>query len=346
MTAWADQKRAKTAIRLGFAAALTAALAFAVVARDAAERAPRRVAGPVLPDWETKGREAHVIMVTTKDATFHVTRDPDGWRLPERGRHPVDPRTLDALARGLGALRLREAKTSDPAKYDRLGLGDPLQGGEGVQLDVQSSDGRALANLVIGRGRPGGGVYVRRPGAAKTFAAEGELPPIKDPADWLDLEFIPLDRADIAETKITPAEGPAYKLARENAEARDFTLAEPAAGWSLYTAGAGNSVGAGVVGLRFADVRPAADLKGEARARHVVKSFDGLELALAIHEEGEDRWAVLTAQGEGPAKESADKLMALVKGWAYKLQPFSGERLARPLKELAEEAKKAEPKPP
>lgn len=342
MTARADAARGRLAGRLGFAAAIVSAIAFAAVMRDAEHRSQGAVHGPVAPDWSARAEDASRITVTAKGETFHVAKDAQGWRLPERGGRLVDQAVLSMLDRGLGDLAFLERKTSDPDKLDRLGLGDPETGGEGVRIDVETADGQSIASLIVGDPRPGGGLYVRYPDDPRSFAASGALPAVAAPADWLDLAILPVTRSDIAEAEIAPAKGLAYTLVRARPTDRDFALAEPEEGWSLLTAGAGSGVATSLGQMRFLDVREA---NGDAApiAAHTVHTFDGLVVTLEVLSaepirdgEGSLAWARVIASAEEPgAQADAEALNAAAYGWEFRLPVFAYERLARPLEELA-----------
>ncbi|MCG8440994.1 MAG: DUF4340 domain-containing protein [Caulobacterales bacterium] len=344
MTATGDLRRARTGRWAAFFAVLMVSLAASALWRDSLARRVDAVSGPVFPGWPEQLARAGVIMVTTADDSFHILREEDGWRLPERGAHPVSTDMLARLDRSLTELTYRARKTADPERLDRLGLGDPYERGRGALLDIASVHGEPLVSVIFGDPRPGGGVYLRFPGAAQSYVADAAPPPLTRPADWLDLAVLQLTREEIASASVEPAEGPAYELTRPEPAEPDFALGEPAEGWTLMTRGAGNLIARAAVSLAFQDVRLASELTGEPVARHVTRTFDGLEVTLAVHEDGADSWVVASAASvdETAALAAAD-LNARVQGWAYRLPPFTAERLSRSLVDIAETAEDAPP---
>lgn len=339
MTARADAGRERAALRLGLAAAVAAALAFAVVARDAAARRTETVEGLVAPAWSEDFAAARTIRIESAESVLTLELGEDGWTLRERGGHAVNPTALTTLHRGLTTLRFAGARTGDPANHARLGVADPGTGGEGVRLTVRDADGAALSDWIVGA-RRAQGWFIRRPDEAQSFAASGELPDLAAPGFWLDLDVLRLDRPDIAEVEVTPGGGgPSYRLARGAPAASDFVLLEPDAGYELITLGAANGPGGAAAGLRFVDVRPRESLLAPPVGRHAVRTFDGLRVTLEVYRDGENAWATLAASPAESApvqvSEQAEALNARTAAWAYQLPEFAADRLIRPLEGIA-----------
>ncbi len=339
MTARADAGRERAAVRLGFAAALAAALAFALVARDAVSRQVEPVAGLVAPEWSAGFPAARSIHVASAKGDLTLELEDGRWVLRERADHPVNPAAITTLHRNMTALRFSGARTSDPENHDRLGVADPIGGGTGVRLTVADAEGAPLADWIFGAERPGG-VFIRRPDEAQSYAATGVVPDLDAPAFWLDLDFLRLERVNIARVAIAPeGGGPAYRLERGAPAASDFVLTDPVGSWELITAGAANGPGAGMAQLRFLDVRPRSSLESAPAGRHTARTFDGLVLTLTVHHESDGDWATLDAiAGEGAAPSVADAAEALTRraeGWAYRLPEYAADRLIRPLTGVA-----------
>jgi hypothetical protein len=339
VTAHADAGRERAAMRLGVVAAIAVALAVAVVARDAAGRRTEAVEGLVEPAWSETFLEARTIRIVSADDTLTIERGATGWTLAERGGYPVDPSALTALHRGLTTLRFSGARTSDPANHARLGVADPATGGEGVRLSVLGANGAPLADWIVGA-RRAGGWFIRRPDETQAFAATGDLPDLAAPGFWLDLDVLRLNRAELAEVEITPEDGEEpYRLTRRAPTATDFVLTAPAEGYALITAGAANGPGGAAASLRFVDVRPRTTLTTEPAGRHAARTFDGLQVALDIHRDGETEWATIEATAaDGAAAhvtETADALAERTAGWAYELPEYAADRMIRGLSGIA-----------
>ena len=336
MTARADARRERIAIRIGFAAVLMAALAFAAVMRDAASRQVEAIDGLVAPSWSDDFVRARTVRIVSRDAELTLERDAETWRLREREGHEVSSAALTELHRALTAMRFAGARTNDPANHERLGVVAPEDGGAGVRLALLDAQGEALVDLIVGDARARG-FFVRRPGEEQAYAVDGALPDVASAAFWLDLDFLPLARGDIRQVDITPGGGGLpYRLVRASRTEPDFALGQPSAGWVLITAGAANGPGGAAAELRFVDVAPADAVPGTATAQHTVRTFDGLEITLSLIERGGATWARIDASAENDgAQATADALDARTAGWVYQLPEYAPERLARQLDRIA-----------
>ncbi|MCW5724455.1 MAG: DUF4340 domain-containing protein [Maricaulaceae bacterium] len=347
MSAAADRKRLRQALAAGAAGALALLAGLVLVWRDAAQSAPAEMAGRVLPGFPEQAEAVARYEIKGAAGGFAVVRGAgDGWTLPERGGYPAAAARAERLAAFLHGLEYEGARTRDPARLDRLGLGDPADGGEGVRVRALDARGRALADIVIGRAWGEAGVYVRFAGDSQVYAARGARPDAGSIGDWMALDFVSLGPDAIIRARVRPEAGPAYVLERPGLSARNFVLAEPQ-GWTLMTAAAGDGVGGALARIRFRDVRPAQQLTGAFAARHEAETFDGLRVILDIHAEGGERWATVSARAAAPAAEArAEALAARAQGWAYLLSDLSAERLTRPLARLADPPAPQEPPEP
>ena len=144
--------------------------------------------GLAFPGLAPKLAQASRIEVTHQATTLVVARDGDRWGLADRGGYPVQGSKVRELTSGLAELRLVEPRTSDPAEYGRLGVDDATgKTATSNLLRMLDAAGNPLAALIVGhrRVRTQGDVpetiYVRRPGEAQAWLAEGRLPVDADP---------------------------------------------------------------------------------------------------------------------------------------------------------------------
>lgn len=330
------RRRRQAIAAAGAAGLLLAAGAFAVW-RDAAAGAPPDVAGPVVAGWAERAAGAARIEIESRDGDFVLERRDDGWVMPSRGGYPVRPEPIAALDAALSGLVFERAMTRDADKFDRLGLGDPGQGGAGVRLTVRNAEGDMLADLIAGETREdGAGMYVRRSGGARAFAVRGVLPELADPGVWLGLNFWDIDPSAVARARIAPERGPAWFVQRAGVGQRNHELMEPA-GWRLITGGAANGVATAGARLRFRDVRPADTLTGAFSASHAAVTFSGLAYRFDFIAEGGERWALIEVEAVADdASERAERLTQLTEGWAFRVSDDAYERLTRPLDQVAE----------
>lgn len=328
------ERRKKTTLTLFVIAAALIAIAAITVAIEQRSLSGDSASGPVAPGLEETIGRAQRIIVTSNEASYRIERTQRGWAMRDRGDYPVLSSRLAQLTDGLKTLRYTRRMTSDASKHERLGVTDPREGGQGILIQIEDSRGALLVNLIIGA-QPSG-IYVRRPDEAQTFAAEGDLPPLRDVASWLDLRPIEIGAERLARVEIVPARGRAYVLARDSAEA-PWRIAAPALATlaqSSVTAAAEK-----ITELSPVDVQPAPAVQGAPTARVRATTFDGLLLDAEIIPSDARPWLKLVARplAEAPTPEQEEAALELnnrVAAWAYALTEVEAEAFAPPLVSL------------
>lgn len=332
MTTETAQRRKRRALSLLVAAGVMAAAAAVTIGIEWRASRPDQASGLVVPGLSDSIANAQRITVTSADASYRIERTQRGWAMRDRGDFPVLGARLAQLTEGLEQLRYVRRMTSDPAKHERLGVSDPRQGGRGVLVQVEDSRGAFLVNLILGV-EPGGALYVRRPDDPQTWAATGELPPLRDIAAWLNLRPLEIEPARIARVEISPAEGGAYILARQTPDAA-FAMVSPAR--AALAASSLDATALRLSQISPTDVQPAPAIQGPPRARLRAVTFDGVALEGELIESDQRIWLKLVARAETPEQEAAalainDRAAA----WAYALSSVDAETLAPPLSRLA-----------
>jgi hypothetical protein len=318
------------------ALAATAALAVIsalVIEFDAARLRPPQAQGSVLPNFSQSAGAAEAITIATKDATYSIARTQNGWTLPDRGDYPVARERLAQFTEGLASLSFVRPMTRDPAKFERLGLGDPAKGGDGVLVQVQNAQGALLANLMLGI--TPSGLYMRQNEGAQAWALKGELPPLKDPAQWLDLTPLTIDPARIVRVSIQPSTGPAYVLVRTE-PAAEFSLEAPFDRHLVLTPDGLNAAGQAFAFLKPNDVAAAPAIAGAPSARVSMRTGDGLVIDGELFAQAPRHWLKLVARAETPAAlQDAQVINTRAAAWAYGLTALDYVNFAPPLSVLA-----------
>lgn len=229
-------------------------------------------------------------VVGAGDVSLVVLEKRDGlWRMPSRGDWPGNQREIgDALHR-LGAATRVEPKTADPARHAKLGVEDvSAPTAKGAELHL--AGGGAPVVLVVGNNHPAlGGSYVRVGDDPQTWLIDEDVAPARDPAVWLDRRLVDLPMARLERVRVTPAQGPAFVLARVDDRFTPDGL-RPAA---MTDPDAGNATAGFPDQLALDDV--AADDGHAATQTSVFETVDGVRLVVAAWQDERGAWARLDA---------------------------------------------------
>jgi hypothetical protein len=260
--------------------------------------------------------------------------------LAEKGSYPVDPERIAELTRALSVITYARPMTRDERKFDRIGLGDPADGGTGALLEVGDGSGTSFAKLLAGY--RDGRSYVRMPDDLQAWAVDGAvLPPLQRGARWLDLDVVTLAPNQIAEVLVRPAQGPSYRLVASDAGGQQFSLAPPHASRrpvaNLAFARAGQAL------ARFSPIDVArADTvaTGAPLAEHVTRTRSGVAVILHSWRAGDRFWVTVgAAAGERAPPDAVAEAQAInsrAAGWAFARTELDWKQFSLPLSELVE----------
>lgn len=334
MTTALAERRKGQAFSLWVIAAALAAVAAITVAIESRGLRPDAEAGAVVPGLEQTIVGAQRVIVVSTDASYRIERTQRGWAMRDRDDFPVQASRLAQLTEGLKQLRYVRRMSSDPSNHERLGVSDPRQGGRGVLVQIEDGRGALLVNLILGVEQSG--VFVRRPDQDQTWAAAGDLPPLRDAAAWLDLRPLELDAERLARVEIAPTEGRAYVLARDGAD-QPWRIAAPALAPLSQASLA--AAAARITQVAPIDVRTAPAIQGAARARVRAVTFDGVAIEAELIDSDGRTWLKLVARGTTPEQEPAAlAINDRVAAWAYALSGVDAEALAPTLGSLLPQA--------
>jgi hypothetical protein len=325
---------ARSTLLLGAVAVvvLAAGLYLGTGQRDDSATSTGRAAFPGLVE-KLAGAEA--IDVQRDGKTLHATRAGDNWTLPDKGGFAAQPGYIHALLTGLAGLKLVEPRTADPAEYGKLGLDDPPKEASkdagdkaGALVRVLGKDGAKLAEIVLGHGRSADQLYVRIPGEAQTWLADGNATATADPKDWIDATIADIQADKIATVTVTHG-AETLSFAREGGA---FTLKTPAEHPKLDDAKVAELTHA-LENLTLEDVKP-APAPGTPDGQAVFTTTDGESITVTLGKDGDSIWATIEASGADKAKDAADALQARVKGFAFRLGKWREGALAPTLDQL------------
>ena len=303
----------------------------------------------LLPGLMERINDIAVIRIERGAQTMNLVLEDGRWTLAEKAGYPARFEVVKTALVALGRLKTIEAKTAKAALYPKLWLGDPGPAeAKSTRLTMLDDAGASLGAIIVGKTRDGAagagrtGVYVRRPGEARAWLADGDPKLPADAIDWLDRKLIDLARERIASARLEPPDGAAVEVTRADAGQRDFTLAGVPEGQKIKSAGSVNAVAWTLERLRFDDVTSAdqVDFATAAAGTATYTGFDGLTVRVTLAAKDDATWARLEASADDDAKpearEEAAAIQARTDGWAFRLPEPKLEKLRTRLADLIE----------
>ena len=288
------------------------------------------------PNLAQRLQSAARLEATRHDGTLEIARRGETWVLPAKGGYPVRQEKVRELLVGLTELRLTEPRTANPELLDRLGVEDPSRpGATSTLLRVRDAQGGVIAELVIGRrrvrtqGNVPESAYVRRPGDNQAWLAEGRIPVDSDPQLWLDRDIANFARERIRRVAIARSGEPPLVIARGGEPEGTLRVTEPADAPRIEDT-ALDEVGRAFEFLTFLDVRPEAEMPGEALGEGRFELTDNLAIVVRRRQDGEALWITLAAEGD----DEAARLNARWRGWAYQVGAWKEKAFVPLLAEL------------
>lgn len=323
---------------------------------------------PLFPDLMSRLNQIEEVHVENSSRRFLLKRGASGWTAPEKSGYPADGDKIHKLLLGAAGLARVEPKTSDPARYPKLGLSDPgLEDSPAQQYRLQSDADSTVASLTVGNSAPAKGdpdlseFYIRLPDEPRAWLVEGKLPRGDTLVDWLDRTVAEIDRARVRESEVRHASGEVVSITRESPGNDDFRLEDAPPSKTVDGQWKLNDIGRLFSNLELDDVRPKeqAPIQGDPDYVVTMRTFDGLVVRMEVFRQGDEILGVLTAEfnpqqaeteaaREGTAsllsadevRAEADKLNARWARWAYVLPGFKVDALARTQSELLKDLSK------
>jgi hypothetical protein len=222
-----------------------------------------------------------------------LARRADGWTVVERN-YPADGARVRELALNLAAMKVIEAKTSDPANYAKLGV-EPANSPTATSTLVELVAGKKTWSLLVGKSAEGRAVYVRRPEDKTSALAEPSVSVDPDQKRWVDRQITDITGADVHDIAVTPAKGPAYLLTRAKRGDADLALSPVPKGRNPVTPMSLNGQGEALAGFNFDDVHPVDNTAPPATDKAVWRTFDGQVIELAGHRTTDKAFVTVTA---------------------------------------------------
>ncbi|MDH4567804.1 DUF4340 domain-containing protein [Pseudomonas sp. BN414] len=254
------------------------------------------------------------------------------WVLPVKADYPAAGLPVATLLRALADARKVEAKTANPQLHGRVGLADkgtPDEQGTRIKLE---RGGEPPLELLVGKpAQQGSGQLVRLYGDNQVWLIDQTIALPTNELGWLDRRIAGIPFASVRQVDVTYPDGKRLTVYRDSAEEPNLKVKQLPKGRRLAYEAAANGMATLFAGLEFADNAPLAQVqfKGKPMLRFSLSTFDGGELRGEIFSQGEQAWMVLKDKQKLADEQVPGKL-----DWAYRLEPFQYQALAKKLEDV------------
>jgi hypothetical protein len=336
----------------GLIALVAAAIIVAAAAIALSLGGPRNVAETgsgqvVLAGLAGKIGDVASLKITGAGGSATLQRKGGAWTVAEKGGYAADPAKIRQVLLGFAELTLVEPKTRSAESYARLDVEDPgKEGGHSRLVEIDDASGNKLGELIVGKRRPdrlgsgADGLYIRRPGDAQSWLAQGSVDLPTDTKDWLDKKIVSIAPSRIASVALTHDDGSKLVIKRDKEDAKFAVEGAPADSKFKSDAAVAEPAGA-LDGLELSDVRPAAEVTfpGEGVSRAEWVTFDGLTVDAETFEKDGTSWLRLKASGSDNTADEAATINARMADWAYAVYPYKSNAMKTKLADLVEPPK-------
>jgi hypothetical protein len=339
----------------------------AAVYLSAQRNVAREVHGQsLLPSLASELNTVTSLSVLKGSATPSVTVHKQGeqWTVAERANYPADVPKLRRLLLSLSDAKIREEKTSDPAKYSIIGVEDPTKpGATGAQIELIAKGSKQ--DLIVGKPVEQGN-FVRRVGEKSSYIVEPGISFEAEPRYWIDTHLLDIFADKIQSIQFKPETGPTYTLRRVSepaakpAEGKNIApnAAAPAPAAPAAPAAAAATAAASAVptsskfvlegvpsgrqaadsntlspspaafsNLDNDDVAPIADIDFSKPSTVILALSDGSIITLTGAAVGEKRWIQVAAPKDA-------SLSAKTSGRAFEIANYRYDQIFKPLEQL------------
>ncbi len=254
------------------------------------------------------------------------------WVLPAKADYPAAGLPVATLLRALADARKVEAKTANPELHGRVGLADKGSAEEqGTRIKLERGGEPPLELLVGKPAQQGNGQLVRLYGDNQVWLIDQAITLPANELGWLDRRVAGIPFASVRQVEITYPSGNRLTVYRDTAEEPNLKLKQLPKGRRLAFDAAANGMATLFAGLEFADNAPLAQVqfKGKPMLQFSLSTFDDGELRGEVFSQGEQAWMVLKDK-----KKLVDEQVPGKLDWAYRLEPFQYQALAKKLEDV------------
>lgn len=320
-----------------------------------------RVRQPVLPNLTQRLADVARVTDIKGDTKTTLVRRDGVWRVEEKYDYPADAGKMKTTLFGLAAVKYAEPKTAKPDLYSRLDVEDPgKKGTDSALVTLSDSTGKLMAEMIFGKRRydifGGGndGIYVRKPGEAQSWLANGSLTLPNGTLDWIDRRISMIKADTIASAKFISPDGATVAISRAKKGDKLALVGGVPKGQKLKSDDALDDLARGLDYFSLDDVMPATSVpfpdKGVSQA--IYTTLDGMIVTIYMIERDEltkddsgkdvtkkKYWVKLIATGAGKGAKDAAEFNKRVAAWAYAVPDYKANAFKTRLADLTEPAK-------
>lgn len=315
------------------------------------------------------------IKINNPQNSFTVQGEGEQWKLLEKAGYPAALDKVRQVIAGVAGLEIQEAKTRNPALFERLQVEDrSAKNAQSTQITLLDKDGKALADVLVGKSegakvdRTRNEIYVRKAGEQQSWQVIGYLPAdlAQEMTEWLDKSLMNIDAQRLKEVSFVYADGEEVNLLKLQQGDKEWQLLDIPEGQQLKGGYMLNGIASIPSNLSLDDVLAAKDFDfGDKADTATYRTFDGLVLSVRFKKQDEKTYVAFSASvdellkakaaeqakpkegEEKPAAELPDvsaeaaSLNQKLADWVYVLPAFKANNLGHRMSDLAEVPKAA-----
>lgn len=325
--------------------------AFVSSGRDQGTGPVAGIGQPVFPGLIEKVNTVAKAVIEHPKGRITLEKGGAGWTLKESENYAARTVKIQRSILGLAELRQLEPKTRLKEKYAKLELQDGnAKDAKSRRVKLFDAKDALMADVLVGKKRdnlPGEsstGVYVRRPGDAQSWLAQGDPGITVLRRDWLERKIVDINSNRIERIVIRHLGGKNVEISKADAKAENFTLANMPEGKKLIDASGPNDVARGLADLQLEGVRKRPFNFGIATSvAMIATTFDGLEVQVLTAKKNGQYWLRIDAKvrkgAAGDVVKEAQEITKRTGDWAYRISDYAASNLRKTLDDLVEDAK-------
>ncbi|MCY1445155.1 hypothetical protein D9M71_616610 [compost metagenome] len=204
--------------------------------------------------------------------------------------------------------------------------------GAAVRLTLERSNGGPV-DILMGKTAQQGGQFVRQPGDDQVWLIDKSLQLPPNELDWLDRRVTSIPFEQIGEVSVNYPKGETLTVYRDKADEPNLKVRQPPKDAKLAYEAVANGMATPFGHLTFTDAAPLDQVQFKAPPSLTLslKTLDGAELNGELHQQGGLPWLVLKRVEQFP-----DGQIQARQGWAYRIEPYQYESIARHPADLLE----------